>query len=146
MNTNQKSLLKFSVQKAFASIALVEASMKRCKNFKFRKHLSPKELEPFDALINRFTRAVEVSIKCFRSIERFEFGENSDTLRDLLNRMEKMRLISSTALWIEIRDVRNRIIHEYLPEKVKSIYDDVTGKMAGELIQLKKKLFDKTRI
>lgn len=143
MKSDQKLLLNSSIEKAKAAIVLVKASLKRCKNLKLKKNLSPEELEPFDALISRFTRAVEVCIKCFRSIEMFEYGENSDTLRDLLNRMEKISIVSSTALWIEIRDVRNRIIHEYLPGKINSIYDDVTGKMSSELLRLNKNLSER---
>ena len=40
-------------------------------------------------------------------------------------------------LWIEMRDQRNRIVHEYLPEKIRQIYKDLVGKMSKELLAVK---------
>lgn len=70
-----------------------------------------------------------MSLKFFKSYEKLVEGENSDTLRDLLNRMEKLDLITSVIRWLEMRDIRNRIVHDYLPEKVKKIYDSIMGEL-----------------
>jgi len=67
------------------------------------------------------------------------FGEDSDTLRDILNRMAKLELILSTELWLRMRDVRNRIVHDYLPEDIAEIYCVVTGDFGNELLALKNK-------
>ena len=77
------------------------------------------------------------AMRFFRAYERYQFGETSDTLRDLLSRMEKLGLVSSVQLWIEMRDQRNRIVHEYLPEKIKQIYQELIGKMSKELLAVK---------
>jgi uncharacterized protein with HEPN domain len=60
----------------------------------------------------------------------------SDTLRHLLNRMEKLGLVSSVKLWIEMRDQRNRIVHEYLPERIAEIYRTLAGSMSKELLDV----------
>ena len=65
-------------------------------------------MEPYDAMSDRFIRAVEVSLKLFRTYERYLFIESSDAIRDLLNRMATVDLITSTQLWVAMRDVRNR--------------------------------------
>jgi len=36
------------------------------------------------------------------------------------------------------RDQRNRIVHEYLPQKIKDIYAEVVGRMGAELFRVKK--------
>ena len=65
----------------------------------------------------------------FRTYERYLFAESSDTIRDLLNRMA-------------MRDVRNRIVHDYLPKDIKQIYDSIQNQFGDELKQLKSKLID----
>ncbi|MGH8675380.1 MAG: nucleotidyltransferase substrate binding protein [Burkholderiales bacterium] len=123
--------------KAIRSISLFAASVRRYRPFDPKRRYTPKQLEPYDAMADRYIRAVEASIRFFRAYERYQFGETSDTLRDLLSRMEKLGLVSSVQLWIEMRDQRNRIVHEYLPEKIKQIYQDLAGKMSKELLAVK---------
>ena len=123
--------------KAISSISLFAASVKRYRPFDPRRRYTPKQLEPYDALADRYIRAVETSIRFFKVYERYQFGEPSDTLRDLLNRMAKLRLVSSVPLWIDMRDQRNRIVHEYLPQKIKDIYAEVVGRMGTELFKVK---------
>ena len=48
-----------------------------------------------------------------------------------------MELISSVKLWMEMRDVRNRIVHDDLPEEIQAIYDQIMGNYAAELKELK---------
>ncbi len=124
------------------AIVLVEASLNSISPFDVKKIYTPKEQEPYDALSDRFIRAVEISLKFFRSYEKLMFGENSDTLRDLLNRMTKLNFISSTELWLKMRDVRNRIVHDYLPEDIAEIYSMVMCDFGQELLTLKNKNFE----
>lgn len=101
-----------------------------------------KELEPYDALSDRFIRAVEAALKFFRSYERFNFGEFSETVRDLLGRMEKVGLISGVGFWIDMRDLRNRVVHDYLPEQLVRLYGSIVGECGPELAHLSRKLED----
>jgi len=87
---DQKVLTQDSAQKLIRAIGLVEASLSGYEAFDPHAIYTPKELEPYDALSDRFVRAVETSLKFFRSYERFLYATNSDTIRDLLNRMEKL--------------------------------------------------------
>lgn len=127
-------------QKAINAITLLEASLEKLPPYKVDKHYSPEESEPFDALSDRFVRAVEICIKYFKSYERKQYAESSDSFRDLLNRMHKLEMITSVEMWFRMRDVRNRIVHDYLPGEIKDLYDSIMGEMGSELLTLADKL------
>ncbi|NLO19586.1 MAG: hypothetical protein GX121_06880, partial [Ignavibacteria bacterium] len=85
---------------------------------------------------------VEMCSKFFRIYERMILGDSSDTYRQLLNNMSKIQLISSVDLWLDMKDVRNRIVHDYLPDETKQIFDDIIGAYSFELNRLLLKLDD----
>lgn len=140
MKKDQHILTLTALQKALDAVSLVEASLNDICPFDAGRTYSPKEREPYDALSDRFVRSVEVSIRFFRSYEKLMYVESSDTLRDLLQRMEKLLLVSSVHLWIEMRDVRNRLVHDYLPEQIKALYDLIMGEFGRELTGITGKL------
>lgn len=82
---------------------------------------SPDTLEPCDALVTRFERAIEVFVKFFRTAEAFESAGAGSTVRDCLGLMCKLGLIDQVDRWMEMREVRNRIAHDYLSDKVQGI-------------------------
>jgi uncharacterized protein YutE (UPF0331/DUF86 family) len=136
LKRNQLVLTRWEQQRALDAIRLVKASLDSLAAYQPDRVYSPKEREPYDALCDRFIRAVEISIRFFRSYERYLFAEISDTLRDLLNRMEKVGVITAVELWLRMRDVRNRIVHDYLPEEIKDLYDSILGEMGDEFRRL----------
>jgi hypothetical protein len=133
----QKLLTQLAAQKLSSAIGLVEASLEGYVPYDPHALYTPKELEPYDALSDRFIRAVETALKFFRTYELYLYAINSDTIRDLLNRMEKLELISSTDLWMEMRDVRNRVVHDYMPEQIANLYQAITVTFGIELQRLK---------
>ena len=142
MNSDLITLITAARQKVLNTIMLVEASLSRITPYDVNQNYTPEEMEPYDAMSGRFIRAVEVSLKFFRTYERYLFAESSDTIRDLLNRMATVDLITSTQLWVAMRDGRNRIVHDYLPKDIKQIYDAIQNQFGNELKQLKSKLID----
>lgn len=140
MSAEMALLAEASRGKTLKALDMVGASLSAYVPYDAGAAYTPKELEPYDALSDRFVRAVETCIKFFRTYERLMFAESSDTLRDLLNRMHKLDLISGVEVWIELRDVRNRVVHDYLPEQLASLYALMTGSFAGELRTLRAKL------
>ena len=142
MNSDLITLITAARQKVLNTIMLVEASLSRITPYDVNQNYTPEEMEPYDAMSGRFIRAIEVSLKFFRTYERYLFAESSDTIRDLLNRMATVDLITSTQLWVAMRDVRNRIVHDYLPKDIKQIYDAIQNQFGNELKQLKSKLID----
>ena len=144
MKDARDQLVKIAAQNVVAAINLVESSLSDIKPYDTEKIYTPKQREPYDALSDRFCRAVEIGIKFFRSFEMLMYAENSETLRDLLNRMEKLDFIDSVLVWIEMRDIRNKIVHEYLPEAIKEIYDSIMGPFWKQLLKLKNRIEKKS--
>ena len=140
MKKDYKVLFENSRQKVNSAVELVEASLRNLNEYNVNKKYSPKELEPYDALSDRFIRAVETCIKFFKTYEYYLYAISSDTYRDLLSAMEKQNIISSVEIWVDMRDLRNRIVHDYLPHQIKSIYDLILGEFKDELLALKDKI------
>lgn len=135
-----KLLTEAASKQTKKAIGLVKASLDTVKPYNEKKEYSPKELEPYDALCDRFVRAIESSVKFFRTYELFLHGENSDNLRDLLHRMEKCDLVTEVPKWISMRNIRNRIVHDYSPEQIKAIYEMIMSEFGKELLRLEKHL------
>ena len=133
MTTDLELLAESNREKARRMIDLVVASLSEYRPFDPAATYTPKELEPYDALADRFVRAVECCLSYFRSHELREFAEQSDSTRSLLNRMEKLDLVSNTNLWLQMRNVRNRIVHDYLPEQTAQMYSEISGPYGKEL-------------
>jgi uncharacterized protein with HEPN domain len=54
--------------------------------------------------------------------------------------MEKLDFIDDVITWMKMRDVRNRIVHDYLPDEIKKIYDSIMGPFGKQLQKVKKKI------
>ena len=130
---NKQVILSASEGKLAAALELLFASVDAYGPFDSARRYTPKEREPYDALTDRYLRAFESSLKFFRTLERYREVTPSESFRDLLQRMEKYGVITAAPLWIEMRDTRNRIAHEYLPEELAKIYADIVGPAATEL-------------
>ncbi len=140
MKKDYKVLLEAARLKVNSANELVEASLNNLKYFEKDKKYTPKELEPYDALSDRFIRAVETCIKFFKTYELYLFAIPSDSFRDLLLNMEKQNIITSIGKWIDMRDIRNRIVHDYLPEQIKDIFDQIMTNFSKELLSVKNKI------
>lgn len=126
-------LLQSSARKLQAALDILFASIDAYVDFDPARSYTPKELEPYDALSDRFLRAFESCIRYFRTLERVREVAPSESFRDLLHRMDKYRAITSVQVWLEMRDTRNRIAHEYLPEEQAKLYRAIVGPAATEL-------------
>lgn len=133
---NNPVILSASKDKLAAALEILFASVDAYIPFDPARRYTPKEREPYDALTDRYLRAFESSLKFFRTLERFREVAPSESFRDLLQRMEKYGVITAASLWIEMRDTRNRIAREYLPDEFAKIYADIAGPAATELRHL----------
>lgn len=129
-------LLVDSQAKLRAALELVFASAAGYLPFDPDRIYSPREREPFDALSDRFLRAFESSLKFFRTWEWVREANASETFRDLLLRMEKLGLISDLATWIGLRDLRNRVFHDYLPGELAELYAAIIDEAVPEFRRL----------
>ncbi len=132
--------IKILKEKLDRSFMLIEASLDGLQAYDPSIIYTPKELEPYDALADRFIRCVEIFIKYFKAYEYKNFAYKSLTLRDGLNVMEKVGLISDVTIWLKMRDIRNRIVHDYLPEQTKEMFDSIMNDFFTELKFCKKNI------
>jgi len=133
-----EALLHAAQRQLQAALDMFLASVADYPGFDPERSYTPKQREPLDAMSDRYLRAFEAALKLFRTWERLREAAPSDTFRDLLLRAEKVGLISSAAHWIALRDLRNRIAHEYLPSELAKIYATMVSDGAQEFRRLRK--------
>jgi hypothetical protein len=140
MSSDRSDLLRENREKLRSALRLVMASLDAYAPFDPAAELSPKELEPYDALADRFIRAIESALRLFRSVDMHEFGVPADSTRELLDRMEKLRCVSSAELWMAMRSIHDKIVHDDLPEQVAQMFQQIAGPFAAELKLLQGRL------
>ncbi len=77
--------------------------------------LTAEQIRCVDQFVFRFSKLQDaMGAKIFRYVLAL-LDEDVDTLpmRDILNRMERYKLISSAEDWVYIRELRNEIAHDY---------------------------------
>ena len=111
---------------------LLNRSLKSLQQSSEKTHLllqqsefSFEELESIDSLTSKFSRTSDIYLqKVLRSIWML-LREDTVPLIDLLNRAEKLMIIISAEELLQMRDIRNQIAHEYLPEAVPELAKEV---------------------
>ena len=121
----QQALLKENSEHLILASKQLQASFIRCNLITLNTEtLGFEELERFEALTSRFARLADLILqKAIRLIEILEL-EGSGTILDRINKAEKRGLINSSAQFIEIRQLRNSIAHEYDAEALTKIFED----------------------
>jgi nucleotidyltransferase substrate binding protein (TIGR01987 family) len=136
-DANFTELLGNAARRYSDAAALVEASLLRYRPFNPAQQYSPEQREPWDALCDRYLRAVEMAIRMFRTMERSQLALNSESFRDLLGNMAKWGIIVDEDLWFRMRDLRNRIAHDYLPHQLGEIYALIHDHYGPELLRVR---------
>ena len=96
-----------------------------CQKIGVKNTYTEEEFMYFDVLTSRFSRLSDYLIqKTFRTIDKMD-DEDTGTVRDRLNRAEKKDLITNTDDFADIRNLRNNIAHEYIPEEMAEIFHSV---------------------
>lgn len=107
--------------------SIFEYSYNSCLEIDNKADYNYEELDKLEALTSRFARLSDILIqKIFRLIESLELEERG-TVRDRIHKAEKWGLVDKSEDFILIRELRNSIAHEYLPEAVNEIYKNVIG-------------------
>ena len=111
MNEEDKSALLENLKDLDQSVEQLRYSLEKCKDIV--EPFSASDLESIEALSARFARTADIlTQKVTRSLMLY-LREEAGTFIDLANRMEKLHLTESAQSVIEIRDLRNEIVHEY---------------------------------
>ena len=125
MTENEKRLLQKELQCLAQAANVLNEILSICKTIGLKKEYSLIELIHLEALKSRFARLSDLLIrKVFRLIDRLDY-EPQETVRDSINRAEKMGIIKDVSVFSAIRQTRNAIAHEYLLEDISELYKEV---------------------
>jgi uncharacterized protein YutE (UPF0331/DUF86 family) len=90
-----------------------------------QKEFSEKEYEILETLTNRFGRTVDLMLnKVLRSLDLLELEESYRKL-DIVIRAEKRGFVDNFNTLIEMKDLRNELVHEYIQEDLKDRFKEV---------------------
>jgi len=105
------------------------ARLARKEISEFVGEMTPSDMDDFekvkvvDSFIFRFIRIQDMMVgKLFREV-LLAVGELADnmTALDVLDKMEKIELIESAMLWVDYRNLRNTLTHEYPDDREELI-------------------------
>lgn len=96
------------------------------------------ELEPWEALTSRFSRVTDIFLSKYIRLKVLDLDPGfRGEMRDLLDKAEKIGLVSNADQWMKIRELRNKISHEYTPEDLNRTFEDVLKLTPFVLAELK---------
>ena len=122
---NNQELLKQNWGLLIRSLDSLKLSVEKVSDIGQKKEYTFEELESFDSLTSKYARTSDIFLqKIIRTIWAL-LHETQMPLIDVLNKAEKLSIIDSSDQLIEIRDIRNQIAHEYLPEAIQELVPDV---------------------
>jgi len=131
MQDEKKLILLENLKTLEQSAEQLRYSLERCKTLV--EPFSPENLESIEALSARFARTADIlTQKVVRSLLLY-LREEMDTFIDMTNRMEKMRLTDNAQSILEIRDLRNEIVHDYSNRDSREL-KDACAKLAPVLL------------
>ncbi len=123
-----KEALLESIDMLEKSLLTLEESFKRCEKIGIKESYEAQELIEFEALTSRFARSVDIlTSRLIRSLLRY-LREDKKTLIDVANYLEKLELVESADKFLELRDIRNLISHEYVLENLNELFQMVLKK------------------
>ena len=124
-------LLQNEWELLLSSLTTLHLSVEKCRLIGQKENYSFEELESFDSLTSKFSRTSDIfTQKVMRTIWML-LHEPFVPFIDMVNKGEKMFLIQSADTMIEIRDLRNQIAHEYIPEAIHDLVPEVIDLSAG---------------
>lgn len=108
------------------SLKWLKKSYERAKNINLNKsNLSENELETLETLSNRFSRVVDILInKVLRSLDILELEDINRKL-DIVIRAERRGFVEDYRVLIELKDLRNELVHEYIQEAIVERFKEV---------------------
>ncbi|WP_340112501.1 hypothetical protein [Maribellus mangrovi] len=110
------------LKKAVNTLSL---SVEKCNAIFPNSEYTFENMESFDSLTSKFGRCSDLyTQKVLRTIWIL-LHEPFVPFIDMLNKGEKMNIIESADQLLEIRDLRNQITHEYIPEAITDLIPEV---------------------
>lgn len=123
MTTNEKvnlERLTTSLQKCRIHLQRLQYAVSQTEKFfplesEIYKNLNDAQIGNIDQLIFRFTKLQdEMGTNTFRFVLVYLQEDILDKpFRDILNRLEQLKIIDSSDAWLALRELRNDLAHEY---------------------------------
>jgi len=108
-----------------AALDTSQLSVNKCQAIGNKGLYTFEEQESFDSLTSKFSRASDIfTQKVIRTLWIL-LHEPFMPFIDLMNKCEKMSIVQSADQMFEIRDLRNQIAHEYLPDALQELVPEV---------------------
>lgn len=121
------------------ALSTLEFSWNKLKNKNLPDFLKKdlNELESWEALTSRFARCTDIFLSKYIRllILKLDPGFRGE-MRDYLDKAEKANLISSADNWMKVRELRNKIAHEYTKEDLIKTLNDVMSLVPFVLSEL----------
>ena len=129
-----QELLQAEWKLLHASVETLLMSVEKCRKIGVKDEYSFEEQESFDSLTSKFSRASDLfTQKVIRTIWLL-LHESFVPFIDMINICVKMNMLHSTDEMIGIRDIRNQIAHEYIPDALRELVPEVT-EMTQQLVE-----------
>ena len=101
------------------------ASYQKCVKINLASELSLDELDALEALSSRFARVMDFLLqRVFRTIEEIELSSGG-TLLDVIHRFQKRGFDLDEDRFREMRELRNRISHEYVETLLSEMFKEL---------------------
>jgi len=127
MNHPYNNLLEDLRKKLESALKHLEYSAKKTANLPTEiSNLSEQELSDWEGFTSRFSRVSELFLQ--RYLRTWILTRDpgfSGSFRDFLNAAHKHGLIDSTEPWMKIREMRNRMAHEYEDSRLQILFEEV---------------------
>ncbi len=121
----KKQLLLEELDLLKKAVDTLNMSVKKCNTILPKSEYTFENMESFDSLTSKFGRCSDLyTQKVLRTIWML-LHEPFVPFIDMLNKAEKMNIIESADQLLEIRDLRNQITHEYIPEAITDLIPEV---------------------
>lgn len=77
---------------------------------------TPEGIDRLESFVGKFTRMQDTVMDKLVPLFLKVVGEPVGTAIDNLNRMEKLGFVQCSDEWVELRHLRNRLVHEYMED------------------------------
>jgi len=121
-----------------SAVSTLKLSVQKCQSIVTKENYTFEELESFDSLTSKFNRTSDIFTQKVLRTVWILLHEPFAPFIDMMNNCEKMGIVGSADQMIEIRDLRNQIAHEYLPDAIRDL--------VPETLELSASLFENIEI
>lgn len=120
--TNYQKLIEDYKRDLMKSLYYLKYSYQKIQGLPSKlENADPETLETWESFVSRFSRVTDIFVMKYLKVRILnEDPAFQGTVRDFLNKAEKMYLIEDAHQWFDIRDLRNKISHDYTESELEN--------------------------